>query len=64
MQTPEHDPQQPAPGALSQPPEMTPQNRMIPAERHGLKGVSMGLLTGDDTPGREPQNRPARRAHV
>lgn len=33
-----------------EPPEMTPNNRMIPAERYGLKVVSMGMLTGDDKP--------------
>ncbi len=34
----------------SVPPEMTSDNRMIPAERHGLKVVSMAMLTGDDNP--------------
>ena len=33
-----------------EPPAMTSENRMIPAERHGLKVVSMGMLTGDDKP--------------
>ena len=33
-----------------QPPEMSPDSKMIPAERHGLKVVSMGMLTGDDNP--------------
>lgn len=33
-----------------EPPEMTADNRMIPAQRHGLKVVSMGMLTGDDQP--------------
>lgn len=33
-----------------EPPEMTADSRMIPAERHGLKVVSMGMLTGDDRP--------------
>ena len=33
-----------------QPPEMTPDNMIIPAQRHGLKVVSMGMLTGDDKP--------------
>ena len=33
-----------------QPPAQTPEGRMIPAERHGLKAVSMGMLTGDDNP--------------
>ena len=31
-----------------EPPEMTPDSRMIPAQRFGLKVVSMGMLTGDD----------------
>jgi len=29
---------------------MTPDSKMIPAERHGLKVVSMGMLTGEDKP--------------
>ncbi len=33
-----------------EPPEQTPDGKMIPAERHGLKAVSMGMLTGDDKP--------------
>ncbi|NDP49491.1 MAG: Mrp/NBP35 family ATP-binding protein, partial [Sulfuriferula multivorans] len=36
--------------ATDQPPAMTAEGRMIPAERHGLKVVSMGMLTGDDNP--------------
>ena len=32
------------------PPTQTPEGKMIPAERHGLKVVSMGMLTGDDNP--------------
>jgi ATP-binding protein involved in chromosome partitioning len=32
------------------PPEKTPNGKMIPAERHGLKVVSMGMLTSDDNP--------------
>jgi ATP-binding protein involved in chromosome partitioning len=36
--------------ATAQPPAMTAEGRMIPAERHGLKVVSMGMLTGDDNP--------------
>ena len=36
--------------ATGEPPAMTPDNRMIPAQRHGLKVVSMGMLTGDDNP--------------
>jgi len=33
-----------------EPPAMTLGGKMIPAERHGLKIVSMGMLTGDDKP--------------
>jgi ATP-binding protein involved in chromosome partitioning len=33
-----------------EPPAMTPDSKMIPAQRHGLKVVSMGMLTGDDKP--------------
>jgi ATP-binding protein involved in chromosome partitioning len=33
-----------------EPPEMDADSKMIPAERHGLKAVSMGMLTGDDKP--------------
>ena len=33
-----------------EPPATTPDSKMIPAERHGLKVVSMGMLTGDDNP--------------
>ena len=32
------------------PPTQTPDGKMIPAQRHGLKVVSMGMLTGDDNP--------------
>ncbi|SQD77204.1 Mrp,Iron-sulfur cluster carrier protein [Moritella yayanosii] len=32
------------------PPLMTPDGKMIPALRHGLKVVSMAMLTGDDDP--------------
>src|ERR1022692_418606 len=32
------------------PPTQTPEGKMIPAQRHGLKVVSMGMLTGDDNP--------------
>jgi ATP-binding protein involved in chromosome partitioning len=35
---------------VGQPPAMTPDGRIIPAERYGLKVVSMGMLTGDDSP--------------
>ena len=33
-----------------QPPVQTPEGRIIPTERHGLKVMSMGMLTGDDNP--------------
>jgi ATP-binding protein involved in chromosome partitioning len=33
-----------------QPPATTPEGKVLPAERHGLKTMSMGLFTGDDTP--------------
>ena len=33
-----------------EPPATTTNGKMIPAERHGLKTVSMGMLTGDDKP--------------
>jgi len=33
-----------------EPPAMTPDSKMIQAERHGLKAVSMGMLTGDGKP--------------
>ncbi len=33
-----------------EPPANTLDGKMIPAERHGLKVVSMGMLTGDDKP--------------
>lgn len=36
--------------APGEPPEMTADSRMIPAQRHGLKVVSMGMLTSDDQP--------------
>ncbi|MGH8569416.1 MAG: P-loop NTPase, partial [Gammaproteobacteria bacterium] len=32
------------------PPATTPDGKAIPAERHGLKTMSMGMFTGDDTP--------------
>ena len=42
------------PGMLGIPtadkPETTPDGKMIPAQRQGLKVVSMGMLTGDDNP--------------
>lgn len=33
-----------------QPPVMAPDNKVIPAEAHGVKVISMGMLTGDDKP--------------
>ena len=33
-----------------EPPRMTPDGKIPPAERYGLKSVSMGLLTDDDSP--------------
>ena len=33
-----------------QPPATTPDGKAIPAERYGVKAMSMGMLTGDDTP--------------
>ena len=33
-----------------QPPAMTPDGKIIPADRYGLKTISMGMLTGDDNP--------------
>ena len=33
-----------------QPPSTTPDGLLIPADRHGLKVMSMGMLTGDDNP--------------
>jgi len=36
--------------STGQPPAMTPDGKAIPAERHGLKVMSMGMLTGDDNP--------------
>jgi len=33
-----------------EPPQMTPDGKMIAAQRHGLKVVSMAMLTGDDNP--------------
>jgi ATP-binding protein involved in chromosome partitioning len=32
------------------PPAATPDGKAIPAERHGVKTMSMGMFTGDDTP--------------
>lgn len=33
-----------------EPPLMTPDGKMIPAQQHGLKVVSMAMFTGDDNP--------------
>lgn len=33
-----------------QPPAMSPSKKVIPAEAHGVKVISMGMLTGDDKP--------------
>ena len=33
-----------------QPPAATPDQKIIPPDRHGLKAMSMGMLTGDDNP--------------
>lgn len=32
------------------PPAMSPDRKIIPAEAHGVKVISMGMLTGDDSP--------------
>jgi ATP-binding protein involved in chromosome partitioning len=37
-------------GLPQQPPETTANQTILPAERHGLKTMSMGMLTGDDSP--------------
>jgi len=36
--------------ATGQPPATTPEGKIVPADRHGLKAMSMGMLTGDDNP--------------
>ncbi len=36
--------------ATGESPGTAPDGKMIPAERHGLKAVSMAMLTGDDNP--------------
>jgi ATP-binding protein involved in chromosome partitioning len=36
--------------STAQPPEQTQDKRIIPAERYGLKAISMPMLTGDDDP--------------
>jgi ATP-binding protein involved in chromosome partitioning len=35
---------------VGQPPAITPDRKIVPADRHKLKVMSMGLLTGDDNP--------------
>jgi ATP-binding protein involved in chromosome partitioning len=35
---------------ISQPPAMTPDGKVVPVERDNLKVMSMGMLTGDDSP--------------
>jgi len=36
--------------STGQPPATTPDGKIVPADRHGLKVMSMGMLTGDDNP--------------
>jgi ATP-binding protein involved in chromosome partitioning len=36
--------------STGQPLGVKPDGKILPAESHGLKAVSMGLLTGDDAP--------------
>ncbi len=36
--------------ATGQPPATTADQKIVPAERYGLKAISMGMLTGDDQP--------------
>jgi ATP-binding protein involved in chromosome partitioning len=35
---------------IGQPPATTPDGKIVPADRHNLKVMSMGMLTGDDNP--------------
>jgi ATP-binding protein involved in chromosome partitioning len=35
---------------VGQPPTTTPDGKIVPADRHNLKVMSMGMLTGDDSP--------------
>ncbi len=35
---------------INKPPAVTPERKLVPLERHGLKLVSMGFLTNDDSP--------------
>ena len=36
---------------VGQPPTTTPDGKIVPADRHNLKVMSMGMLTGDDSAG-------------
>src|SRR3972149_7765392 len=36
--------------SIGQPPATTPDKKLIPADCHGLKVMSMGMFTGDDNP--------------
>src|SRR6266478_1743552 len=36
--------------STGQPPAVAADQKIIPADRHGLKAISMGMLTGDDNP--------------
>src|SRR5712691_1983833 len=36
--------------STGQPPALAGDQKIIPADRHGLKAISMGMLTGDDEP--------------
>lgn len=36
--------------STGQPPALAADQKIIPADRHGLKAISMGMLTGDDNP--------------
>jgi ATP-binding protein involved in chromosome partitioning len=36
--------------STGQPPAMTADQKIVPADRYGLKVISMGMLTGDDNP--------------
>ncbi len=36
--------------ASGTPPAMSPDKKIVPAEAHGVKVISMGMLTGDDNP--------------
>ena len=36
--------------STGQPPALAADQKIIPANRYGLKTISMGMLTGDDSP--------------